>query len=77
MSKSKTPLTDAVQEAFNKRDGMCVDDIIEAYEHARVLEMVVAKLRDRCARLKRQRDWLKLNANRYESPTVKLGLPKP
>lgn len=60
MSKSKTPLTDAVQEAFNKRDGMCVNDIIEAYEHARVLEMVVAKLRDRCNRLKRQREWLRI-----------------
>jgi hypothetical protein len=40
---------------------MCVDDVVEAYEHARVLELVVAKLRERCARLKRQRDWLRLN----------------
>lgn len=71
MSKSKTPLTDAIQEAFNQRDGMCVDDIVEAYEHARTLELAVAKLRDRCARLKRQRDWLKLNANRCV--TVKVG----
>lgn len=42
---SKTPMTDAIQEAFNKRDGMCVYDIVEAYEHARVLEQVVSKLR--------------------------------
>jgi len=41
---SKTPLTDAIQEAFNKRDGMCVDDIVEAYEHARGLERANAAL---------------------------------
>lgn len=40
---SDTPRTDAIQEAFNQRDGMCVDDIVEAYEHARTLERELAR----------------------------------
>jgi hypothetical protein len=55
---SKTPLTDAIQEAFNKRNGMCVDDIVEAYEHARVLEQVVAKLRAQLTEARKENDSL-------------------
>ena len=43
---SDTPRTDAIQETFNQRDGMCVDDIVEAYEHARTLERENAALRE-------------------------------
>ena len=43
---SKTPRTDAIQTAFNERDGMSVDDIVEAYEHARELECELNTARD-------------------------------
>lgn len=59
MSKSKTPRTDAAYYVVQNpgEPGM---NMVKA-DFACELELQLAKLRDRCARLKRQRDWLKLN----------------
>ena len=54
MSKSKTPRTDA--EVLHGDEPQFV-----LANFARTLELEITRLRDRCARLKRQRDWLRLN----------------
>jgi hypothetical protein len=59
---SKTPRTDAVE--FTVADTMFHPgepiQVVSA-SFSRGLELKLAKLRERCARLKRQRDWLRLN----------------
>jgi prophage antirepressor-like protein len=53
MSKSKTPRTDA--EVLHGDEPQFV-----LANFARILELELTRLRERCARLKRQRDWLRL-----------------